>query len=248
MFLVTHSAVREESATNSNWSFCSTLNNSSAEIIDKEVIPVPFSTPLNKAAKDKKRLFEEVVKDKNDKKGSVTYTPEVVSCLLRSLKAVGYGDRRRSRKSMREIFDATVQHAEIEGVERSTVGWEREFGRIKAAYGTYMTRMLNSGSSGESPLHQDSPFFGKMYEFERFDARYSPPVGLDSGAEKGIEDDEKKDQTSSKKGARTAQIQVIEKYASNHTDRFESIIPVMEKGNETRKKLAQALIEFLARH
>lgn len=55
---------------------------------------------------------------------------------------------------MREIFEAAVQHAKIEGVERSTVGWEQTFGRMKAAYSTYMARKSKFGSSGESMLHQ----------------------------------------------------------------------------------------------
>lgn len=44
-------------------------------------------------------------------KESQHYTPEIVVSLLRSMRDVGFGNRRESKKSMKDIFEAAVQHA-----------------------------------------------------------------------------------------------------------------------------------------
>lgn len=52
--------------------------------------------------------------------------------LLPSKRDVGYGSRRKRKKSMNDIFEASVQHANSQGIERSGVSWERRFGRLKS--------------------------------------------------------------------------------------------------------------------
>lgn len=84
-----------------------------------------------------------------------------------------------------------------------------------------------------------------MYKTGRFNARHSPPAVLGSGAEGGTEDVEKNEQTSSRDRAQTAQIQVLEEYASDQKHRFERTTAVTEKGNEIRETLVEALIESL---
>lgn len=56
-----------------------------------------------------------------------------------------------------------------------------------------------------------------------------PPTQLDSGYTEGLGKEERREQTSTKKCARTAQVQVIEKYASDQKERFERVMEVGKK-------------------
>lgn len=69
-----------------------------------------------------KRAYESTIIETEDCKNTSQYTPDVVKSLLRSMQEVKYGNCRRSRKSFRDIFEAVVEHAKSEGVEKIAVG------------------------------------------------------------------------------------------------------------------------------
>lgn len=71
--------------------------------------------------------------------------------------------------------EATVIFAKDEGVDRSSVAWERKFCMLKFAYRKHIAFRSNSGAAGDSPLHSKPAFFEEMYELEKFNARQNLP-------------------------------------------------------------------------
>lgn len=133
----------------------------------------------------------------------------------------------------------------MEGVERSALAWECKLSRLKSEYSKFRARKSKSGASGESTLKRKPPFFEEMYELECSNARNDPPAVSDSGQDVVQVDNEEREQTSSRKRARKAQVQVLGDYADTQKERFEREITVMEKWDDTRQKLADALIAYL---
>lgn len=104
---------------------------------------------------------------------------------MRSMREAGYATQRMSKKLIKDIFKAAVQHAKSQGTERSAVSYERKCGRLKSLFSNYMGEKNNSGAGGESTLHLKPQFFEEMYELEKNSARHGLPSVIDSEKEKG---------------------------------------------------------------
>lgn len=95
-------------------------------------------------------------------KDSIPFSEDVVVCLLRGMKTVGYGDLRRARKSMKESFKAAVAEAKKKGVDRTALARERKFSRLKCDYSKFGAEKSNFRVGGESTLHRKPPYFEQM--------------------------------------------------------------------------------------
>lgn len=69
---------------------------------------------------------------------------------------------------------------------------------------------------------------------------------IDSKHEMVNGEDEEKEQTSSRKRAKTFQLQTLEDYADEQKKRLESVISGTERGTDTLHKLAYSFITHLA--
>lgn len=175
------------------------------------------------------------------------YTPDIFVSLLRSMRKTTYYDRGNSGKSMKEIFEKAVQHAKEDVIERSAIGWERKFGRLKSAFSKYMAKRSHWWACGQSTFHAKPLFFDEMYDREPHNARHSPLSIIDPGVDGTELEENSKQKTSSRKRARTAQLKVIEEYVENPNERFQGMLLVTEEGSKTLQRLADAPITFLAR-
>lgn len=55
-----------------------------------------------------------------------------MSYLLKSMREIGYGDRRRATKIMEDIPEAAAPHTKREGIDRRALAWKRIFSRLKS--------------------------------------------------------------------------------------------------------------------
>lgn len=163
------------------------------------------------------------------------------------MKEVGYGDRRHAKKCMKDIFYAAVAHAKMKGVDLKALSWEGKFSRLKSNYSKSMARKSKSGAS-ESRRWRGSRHFLEHVPTGMQQRSAWPPCVIDFGQDVMQVDNEEKEQTSSRKRARTAELQVLEEFADAQKEIFEREITVLEKGNDTRQKLPDARIAYLQRH
>ena len=67
--------------------------------------------------------------------GASGYDDDTVRTLLRCMKEAGYGDRRKQKKSLKEVFQAAVRLAkDTEGIDQTAKGWQKKFNRLKQDY------------------------------------------------------------------------------------------------------------------
>lgn len=106
---------------------------------------------------------------------------DVIQCLLKSMKKVGYEYRNRAGKSMEDSLETAVARAKMEGVDHIASAWERKFSRLKSDYSKFMIQKSKCRSSGQLTLKRKPHFFEEMYKLEYSNARHDRPVVIDSG-------------------------------------------------------------------
>ena len=159
--------------------------------------------------------------------------------LLRCLKEAGHGDRKQQKKSLKHAHETAIKIAkETHGIRRTSKGWQKKFNRLKQEHSQFISKIEDSGRSGDDPdLRNTPPFHLEMCELERDKARHSPPALLSTEALSisGAPDDTEGSEvqlTSSRKRKRESAAMSLDAMNSKAEIRHSELVELVKQQND----------------
>eukprot|EP00171_Calliarthron_tuberculosum_P005588 IDg5588t1 len=164
-----------------------------------------------------------------------SYDEETVRVLIDCLKECGYGNKTKQKKSLNDVFKASVDLASSKhGVARTAAGWKKKFYRIRKDYDEYITAISQSGRDGDDENLFNKPnYYELVHELLRHKARHDPPAML-STATFGERGEDGSTITSTKKRIKREQSMTLEEADKRNSERHNELLAEIRKGNEHR--------------
>lgn len=164
-----------------------------------------------------------------------SYDEETVRVLINCLKESGYGNKTKQKKSLNDVFKASVDLAtSIHGVTRTAAGWKKKFYRIRKDYDDYINAISQSGRDGDDEDLFNKPcYYDLIHELLRDKARHDPPAML-STAIFGDGGDDGSTMTSTKKRVKREHTLTLEEAEKRNSERHNELLAEIKKGNEHR--------------
>lgn len=168
------------------------------------------------------------------------YDIDTVNVLFDMMVKAGYGDRKKQKKSLKDVFVEATKLAEKEhGVKRTAKGWQKKFTRMKQEYTAFVAKLSESGRDGDDEGLFDTPeFYERMHELERGKARHDPPAVLCTEDASLISD---APLSSSRKRVKLSHSAVMESFMEKQEQRHSDLIAEIQRGNEEKEKMRNVL-------
>lgn len=194
------------------------------DVSHRDATPKPLSMP-------KKRKEA----PKQTEHSADSYDEETVRVLINCLKECGYGNKTKQKKSLNDVFKASVDlAASTHGVTRTAAGWKKKFYRIRKEYDDYINAISQSGRDGDDEDLFNKPcFYDLIHELLRDKARHDPPAML-STALFGDGADDGSTMTSTKKRVKREHSLTLEEAEKRNSERHNELLAEIKKGNEHR--------------
>ena len=162
------------------------------------------------------------------------------------MKRAGYGNKSNQEKSLKAVFEETVTIAKNELVIiRKATGLKKKCNRMRKEYSTYLAKLKHSGHDGyDLDLYDKLPFYKRIHEFERSNARHNPPAVL-STATFVTGSDDSSTKTSTKKRFKRELVMTIEELETRNQNRHNDLLSEIIIGNECRAQFNTMFAELI---
>ena len=233
-------------ATAKDFALCEDEHSTSSERRKENSNPSQEGTPDPHTECEALDLRGVTRKKRGRAEGANNCDHDTVLVLLRVMKEIGYGDRKRQQKSLKQVFQAAVKLAEEKYiVKRTAKAWQKKFNRIKQEYSAFIAKISESGRDGDDEdLYDTPPFFKEMHELERNRARHNRPGHISAGSSTNASDDSNNssvEPTSSRKRMKMESKITLETLDKNAAARHKLLLEEMRKGNEEKSRLRAAI-------
>lgn len=131
------------------------------------------------------RVNTDLTTQKEQAKGgndTQSYDEEAVVALLKMMKKDGYGDRKKQKTALKNVFEDDVKLEKGDfGFRRTAKDWTKNFTWISQDYSYFSAKLSESGrSTDDEGIFEKPEFFAEINEMEFDKSQHYPPEHIDS--------------------------------------------------------------------